>query len=114
MQYGVIMAGGAGTRLWPISRADKPKQLINVVRGKSLLQLSYERLRGMLPPQRIFVCTGAVHRDLVLDNIPELPKENLLGEPEGRPRVKLTRLEDLLERAGTETAGAGTAPRRSR
>ena len=49
MQYGVIMAGGAGTRLWPISRADKPKQLINVVRGKSLLQLSYERLRGLLP-----------------------------------------------------------------
>jgi len=84
MQYGVIMAGGAGTRLWPISRADKPKQLINVVRGKSLLQLSYERLRGLLPPERIFVCTGAAHGRAVLENLPELPKENLLGEPEGR------------------------------
>ena len=84
MQYGVIMAGGAGTRLWPISRSDKPKQLINVVRGKSLLQLSYERLRGMLPPERIFVCTGAAHGEAVLANLPELPKENLLGEPEGR------------------------------
>src|SRR5207248_11393475 len=84
MQYGVIMAGGAGTRLWPISRADKPKQLINVVRGKSLLQLSYDRLRGLLPPERIFVCTGAAHAKAVLDNLPELPKENLLGEPEGR------------------------------
>jgi mannose-1-phosphate guanylyltransferase len=84
MQYGVIMAGGAGTRLWPLSRGNKPKQLLNVVRGKSLLQLSYERLRGMLPPERIFVCTGAAHAQAVLENLPELPKDNLLGEPIGR------------------------------
>ena len=84
MQYGVIMAGGAGTRLWPISRGDKPKQLINVMRGKSLLQLSYERLRGLIPPERIFVCTGAAHAPAVLENLPELPRENILGEPEGR------------------------------
>src|SRR3954468_15264249 len=84
MQYGVIMAGGAGARLLPISRAGKPKKLINVVRGKSLLQLSYERLRGLLPPERIFVCTGAQHGPMVLENLPDLPKENLIGEPEGR------------------------------
>src|SRR4051794_38215808 len=84
MEYGVIMAGGAGTRLWPMSRGDRPKQLLRVLKGKSLLQLSYERLRGMLPAERIFVCTGAGHRDLVLENLPELPKDNLLGEPEGR------------------------------
>ena len=84
MQYGVIMAGGAGTRLWPLSRANKPKQLLNVIRGKSLLQLSYQRLRGILPAERIFVCTGAMHRDAVLQNLPELNAENLLGEPTGR------------------------------
>src|SRR5438552_3045893 len=84
MQYGVIMAGGAGTRLWPVSRGAKPKQLINVMRGKSLLQLSFDRLRGLLPPERIFVCTGAAHGDAVLRNLPDLPRENLLGEPEGR------------------------------
>jgi mannose-1-phosphate guanylyltransferase len=84
MQYGVIMAGGAGTRLWPVSRGDRPKQLVNVRSGKSLLQLGYERLRGMLPPERIFVCTGAVHTPKVLENLPELSKENVLGEPEGR------------------------------
>ena len=84
MQYGVIMAGGAGTRLWPLSRSDRPKQLLPVVRGRSLLQLSYDRLRGVLPPDRIFVCTGAAHGQAVLDNLPELPKENLLGEPAGR------------------------------
>src|SRR5262245_30160125 len=84
MQYGVIMAGGAGTRLWPLSRSNMPKQLLPVVRGKSLLQLSYERLRGVLPAERIYVCTSAAHRDAVLGNLPELPKENLLGEPMGR------------------------------
>src|SRR5437764_12019232 len=84
MQYGVIMAGGAGTRLWPLSRGDRPKQLLDVVHGKSLLQLSYERLRGMLPAERMYVCTGEQHRAAVMQNLPDLPPENLLGEPEGR------------------------------
>jgi mannose-1-phosphate guanylyltransferase len=84
MQYGVIMAGGAGTRLWPLSRNGRPKQLLPLVKGKSLLRLSYERLRGTLPPDRIYVCTGSQHGQLVLDDLPELPKENLLGEPMGR------------------------------
>src|SRR3974377_89965 len=84
MQYGVIMAGGAGTRLWPLLRSKMPKQLLPVVKGKSLLQLSYERLRGLLPPERIFVCTAAAHREAVLANLPELPKDNLLVEPMGR------------------------------
>ena len=65
------------TRPISLSRGDKPKQLLNVVRGKSLLQLSYERLRGLLPPERIFVCTGAVHAQAVLANLPELPKDQL-------------------------------------
>src|ERR1700677_1348779 len=84
MQYGVIMAGGSGTRLWPVSRGSKPKQLLRVVRRKSLLQLSYERLRGILPANQIFVCTAAVHAPLVAEDLPELPKENILGEPMGR------------------------------
>lgn len=84
MQYGVIMAGGAGTRLWPLSRGDRPKQLLPVVKGRSLLRLAYERLRGLLPPERIYVCTLARHGEQVLANLPELPPGNLLGEPEGR------------------------------
>ncbi len=84
MEYGVIMAGGAGTRLWPLSRGNMPKQLLPVVEGKSLLQLSYERLRGILPPERIYVCTGAAYGPAILENLRELPKENLIGEPQGR------------------------------
>src|SRR5881227_1317260 len=84
MEYGVIMAGGAGTRLWPLSRGDKPKQLLSVIKGKSLLQLSYDRLRGILPPERIYVCTAARHASQIRENLPELPAENLLGEPIGR------------------------------
>jgi mannose-1-phosphate guanylyltransferase len=78
------MAGGAGTRLWPLSRGNRPKQLLPVVKGKSLLRLSYDRLRGILPAERIFVCTGSSYGPQVLENLPELPKENLLGEPVGR------------------------------
>jgi mannose-1-phosphate guanylyltransferase len=84
MRYGVIMAGGSGTRLWPFSRANQPKQLLQVINGKSLLQLSYERLRGLLPANQIFVCTNDAHADAVRANLPELPHDNLLGEPMGR------------------------------
>ncbi|HXE53133.1 MAG TPA: sugar phosphate nucleotidyltransferase, partial [Tepidisphaeraceae bacterium] len=69
MEYGVIMAGGAGTRLWPLSRGNRPKQLLPVVGGRSLLRLSYDRLRGILPPERIFICTGASYAQQVLENI---------------------------------------------
>ncbi len=84
MQYGIIMAGGSGTRLWPLSRKDRPKQILPLVHGRSLLQLGYDRLRGLLPPDRIYVCTGADYADSVFANLPELPRENLLGEPVGR------------------------------
>jgi mannose-1-phosphate guanylyltransferase len=84
MDYGVIMAGGSGTRLWPLSREHLPKQLLPVVKGKSLLRLSYDRLAAMLPADRIYICTAAAFRDEILRAIPELPPQNLLGEPEGR------------------------------
>lgn len=84
MEYGVIMAGGSGTRLWPLSRESFPKQLLPIVRGESLLKLSFDRLRAILPAERIFVCTGAQHRDVILKGLPELKPENLLGEPLGR------------------------------
>lgn len=84
MEYGVIMAGGLGTRLWPLSRQSVPKQLLPVKHGKSLLQLSFDRLLGVLPPERIYVCTAEQHRAAVLSNLPDLPEANILGEPQPR------------------------------
>ena len=84
MDYGVIMAGGSGTRLWPLSRESLPKQLLPIVRGESLLKLSFDRLRAFLPAERIFVCSSSQHRDVILSAVPELRPENILGEPIGR------------------------------
>lgn len=82
MRYAVIMAGGAGTRLWPMSRQARPKQLLAVVEGtRTLLDLAYARVRAVLPPERIFVCTAEAYRDSALAALPELPPDNLLGEP---------------------------------
>lgn len=84
MEYGVIVAGGAGTRLWPLSRRDRPKQLLTVGSGRSLLRLAHERLAGVVEPQRIFVCALEEHRAAILADLPELPTDNFLGEPMGR------------------------------
>lgn len=84
MRHVLIMAGGSGKRLWPLSRQDMPKQLLKVLGGKSLLRLAYERLDGLVPPERVLVCTGADYADVVAQELPEVLPENILGEPEGR------------------------------
>lgn len=84
MRHAVIMAGGTGTRLWPLSRAGRPKQLLDVVGGRSLLALAYERLDGVVDAGSIYVCTLESHREAVLAALPGLPAENVIGEPIGR------------------------------
>ena len=84
MRYVVIMAGGSGTRLWPLSRKGRPKQLLAMFEGKSLLRLAWERLQGLVPSEQILVCTGQAYEQDVRAQIPELLPENLLGEPVGR------------------------------
>src|SRR5918994_4333213 len=84
MRYVLIVAGGSGKRLWPLSRQDMPKQLLKVVEGKSLLRIAYERLSGIVPDAQILVCTGADYASVVASELPELDPANILGEPEGR------------------------------
>jgi len=84
MHYVVIMAGGSGTRLWPLSRQGTPKQLLEIFGGKSLLRLAYERLTGLVPDDRILTCTSRAYADVVAAQLPELPADNILGEPVGR------------------------------
>jgi len=76
------MAGGAGTRFWPLSTEERPKQFVRIVHGKSLLQISYDRIAGLVPDERIIVMTNARFVPLVCEQIPALPEENVIGEPE--------------------------------
>ncbi len=83
-QVAVIMAGGSGTRLWPLSRRDRPKQLLRLLGGKSLLRLSYERLQARFSNDAICVIAGEEHLPAIAEELPELPPANFVGEPCGR------------------------------
>jgi len=80
----VIMAGGSGTRFWPLSRKAAPKQMLPLVEGRSLLRATYERLAPLVGPDRILVVTGAGLAAAVRAELPELPAAHVIGEPVGR------------------------------
>jgi mannose-1-phosphate guanylyltransferase len=80
----VIMAGGSGTRLWPLSRRNRPKQLLRIVEGCSLIYKAFERLNAAFSPEEIYVIALAEHLPAIAEELPALPPENLIGEPTGR------------------------------
>jgi mannose-1-phosphate guanylyltransferase len=84
MRYALIMAGGAGKRLWPLSRQNRPKQLLKIIGGRSLMEIAVQRLDGLFEPEQIYIVTNAEYADLVAEEVPEVPRENIIGEPEGR------------------------------
>ena len=80
--YCVIMAGGAGTRFWPVSRATKPKQFLDVAEtGKTFIRYTYDRMLKVIPQENILIVTAEKYKDLVMEQIPELESQNLLLEP---------------------------------
>jgi mannose-1-phosphate guanylyltransferase len=95
MRHALIIAGGSGTRLWPMSRAKLPKQLIPFIHGKSLLQVAIDRLEGLVPPTQIHICAADAHRELIA---PLLRGGEFLGEPMGR---------DTLNAVGLGAAAIG-------
>ncbi|MBX3379702.1 MAG: mannose-1-phosphate guanylyltransferase [Phycisphaeraceae bacterium] len=105
MRYAMIMAGGAGTRLWPMSRKEMPKQLIKFIQTqkstlpptpsqregalemKSLLEIAAGRLEGVVPHEKRFICTSESFRTVIRRDLPEFSDERIMGEPVGRDTV---------------------------
>lgn len=80
----VIFAGGVGTRLWPLSRKNTPKQFEKIIGDKSTLQLAYDRIAPIFKPEDIYVSSGIRYKDVIQKQLPEIPTQNLIFEPDMR------------------------------
>jgi mannose-1-phosphate guanylyltransferase len=81
--YVAIMAGGIGSRFWPMSRTAYPKQFLDILNtGKTLLQTTYDRFASFIPNENIFIVTSEEYVSIVKEQLPQLPVENIIGEPE--------------------------------
>ena len=79
--YAVVMAGGAGTRLWPLSSRDVPKHFLKLFAGKSLIELTVDKLSGHIPDDRIIILTSVNYKTLARETLPQVPSENFVYEP---------------------------------
>ena len=80
--YALIMAGGVGSRFWPVSRTTYPKQFLDVLgTGKSLIQNTFERFKKIVPVENIYILTNENYFDLVKEQLPELTDNQIIGEP---------------------------------
>lgn len=84
MLCALIMAGGKGTRFWPLSTEEKPKQFLSLIEEDTMIQMTVKRLLGIIPLERIFISTASKYLSLVKEQLPELPDRNIIVEPEGR------------------------------
>ena len=96
MLCALIMAGGRGTRFWPLSTDEKPKQFLNLIGNETMIQMTVNRIKPSIPLERIFVCTGKKYVDLVKEQLPELPERNIIIEPEGRNTAPCIALSALI------------------
>lgn len=82
--HALIMAGGTGTRLWPLSRRGSPKQSLRLLGERTMFQSTVDRIAPLLPPERVWVVAGAAHTAVLAPQAPELPEDNFIVEPAGR------------------------------
>ena len=90
--YAVIMAGGGGTRLWPVSRKESPKQLLPLLGKETLFQSTIARLQGLFPVERILVVTVEEQAKVMQEQVPSIPRENYLIEPAPRGTASVVAL----------------------
>lgn len=84
MLCALIMAGGKGERFWPLSTDEKPKQFLNLLGEDTMIQMTVKRLEGLIPIDRIFIVTAEKYVELIKEQLPYLPQENIIIEPVGR------------------------------
>ncbi|MBI3600889.1 MAG: NTP transferase domain-containing protein, partial [Nitrospinae bacterium] len=84
MIFAVIMAGGSGTRFWPLSKSRTPKQLLNLTGDNTLIQKTINRIKPIIKNKNIFIVTGNSHVKKMREQIKDVPPENIINEPFGR------------------------------
>jgi len=97
--YGVILAGGGGTRLWPLSRQHQPKPLLNLLGDRSMLQETVARLAPLIAPERLFIAVNAVHAPEVARQAPEVPADHIVVEPVAREPQSISRTKTRTQRS---------------
>lgn len=98
-RYAVIMAGGTGERFWPLSTSKHPKQLLSIVGERSLVGMAVERMRDIIPADRIIVITSRSLQDAICAAVPETLRENVIGEPCGRDTAAACALASAIVKA---------------
>jgi mannose-1-phosphate guanylyltransferase len=108
--YGLILAGGRGTRFWPRSRKRSAKQVLNVVGERSLIQATVERLAPVIPPERLWILTNHHLRDEIVRQLPEIPPSQVLAEPVQRNTAPAIGLAAHILHAADPDAVMGVFP----
>lgn len=84
MIYGLILAGGKGTRLYPLSRIEKPKQFLKIINNKSFLANTVDRITPLINKENIYIVTNQDYKDKIIDELEGIKKENVFTEPENK------------------------------
>lgn len=110
-KYGVIMAGGGGTRFWPLSRASAPKQFLSITGEDSMINDTIKRIEDIIPPEKILIVTSKAQEKMLNQVIlDEIPRENIIVEPVGRNTAACIAYAAFVIRARCEDAVMGVFP----